>query len=201
MKNITFVTLIMYRIFNPPYLCIQSFTESTDVILLTTNLFKKEFSSATNNQYEIGMAINCLANIATKDLARDCISDLVVLMNHSRAYVRKKAVLAIFKLYVKFPQGLRLTFDKLKDRLDDSESSVISTAVNVICELANKNPRNYLAMAPKFFRLLTTSSNNWMLIMVVKLLGSLVSEEPRLGTIRQRIHLMKPSNSIFWFLA
>ena len=179
----------------------QSFTESTDVILLTTNLFKKEFSSATNNQYEIGMAINCLANIATKDLARDCISDLVVLMNHSRAYVRKKAVLAIFKLYVKFPQGLRLTFDKLKDRLDDSESSVISTAVNVICELANKNPRNYLAMAPKFFRLLTTSSNNWMLIKVVKLLGSLVSEEPRLGTIRQRIHLMKPSNSIFWFLA
>ena len=127
------------------------------------------------------MAINCLANIATKDLARDCISDLVVLMNHSRAYVRKKAVLAMFKLYVKFPQGLRLTFDKLKDRLDDSESSVISTAVNVICELANKNPRNYLAMAPKFFRLLTTSSNNWMLIKVVKLLGSLVSEEPRLG--------------------
>ena len=151
------------------------------MILLTTNLFKKEFSSASNNQYEIGMAINCLANIATKDLARDCISDLVVLMNHSRAYVRKKAVLAMFKLYVKFPQGLRLTFDKLKDRLDDTESSVISTAVNVICELANKNPRNYLAMAPKFFRLLTTSSNNWMLIKVVKLLGSLVSEEPRLG--------------------
>jgi AP-3 complex subunit delta-1 len=57
----------------------------------------------------------------------------------------------------------------------------VSTAVNVICELANKNPHNYLAMAPKFFRLLTTSSNNWMLIKVVKLLGSLVSEEPRLA--------------------
>jgi AP-3 complex subunit delta-1 len=82
---------------------------------------------------------------------------------------------------VKFPQGLRLTFDKLKEKLDDAESSVVSTAVNVICELANKNPKNYLAMAPKFFRLLTTSANNWMLIKVVKLLGSLVSEEPRLA--------------------
>lgn len=159
----------------------QSFTESTDVILLTTNLFKKEFAAMNSNQYEIGMAVNCLANIATKDLARDCISDLVSLMNHTRPYVRKKAVLAMFKLYIRFPQGLRLTFDKLKERLDDSESSVISTAVNVICELANKNPKNYLAMAPKFFRLLTTSSNNWMLIKVVKLLGSLVSEEPRLA--------------------
>lgn len=152
------------------------------MILLTTNLFKKEFSSTgSQNQYEVGMAINCLANIATKELARDCISDLVTLMNHSKPYIRKKAILAMYKLYIKFPQGLRLTFDKLKERLDDAESSVISTAVNVVCELANKNPKNYLAMAPKFFKLLTTSSNNWMLIKVVKLLGSLVSEEPRLA--------------------
>jgi len=109
------------------------------------------------------------------------MADLVNLMNHTRPYVRKKAALCMYKLYVKYPQGLRLTFDKLKERLDDHEPSVVSTAVNVICELSNKNPRNYLAMAPKFFRLLTTSSNNWMLIKVVKLLGSLVSEEPRLA--------------------
>lgn len=51
-------------------------------------------------------------------------------------------------------------------KLEDAESAVVSCAVNVICELANKNPKNYLAMAPKFFRLLTTSSNNWMLIKV-----------------------------------
>jgi AP-3 complex subunit delta-1 len=97
----------------------------------------------------------------------------------------------MYKLYVKFPQGLRLTFDKLKDRLEDTESSVVSTAVNVICELANKNPKNYLAMAPKFFRLLTSSSNNWMLIKVVKLLGSLVSEEPRLAR-----KLLEPMSTI-----
>jgi len=151
------------------------------VVLLTTNLFKKEFAAAQSNQYEIGLAINCLANIATADLARDCIGDLVNLMSHSRPYVRKKAVLSMYKLYIKYPQGLRLTFDKLKERLDDPEPSVVSTAVNVICELANRNPQNYLAMAPKFFKLLTTSSNNWMLIKVVKLLGSLVSEEPRLA--------------------
>lgn len=87
------------------------------MILLTTNLFKKEFTNNINsNQYEVGMAINCLANIATKDLARDCIGDLVSLMNHSKPYIRKKAVLAMYKLYVKFPQGLRLTFDKLKGK-------------------------------------------------------------------------------------
>ena len=41
----------------------------------------------------IGLAINCLANITTHDLARDCLSDLVNLMtSHKSAYVRKKAV-------------------------------------------------------------------------------------------------------------
>lgn len=69
-----------------------------------------------------------------------------------------------YKLFIKYPQGLRLTFDRIKERLEDSDNSVVSCAVNVICELADKNPKNYLAMAPQFFRLLTTSSNNWMLI-------------------------------------
>ncbi len=147
---------------------------------MTTNLFKKEFTSGASD-YEVGLAVNCLANIVTKDLARDCIGDVVALMSSAKPYVRKKAVLAMYKLYVKYPQGLRLTFDQLKEHLDDSDSSVVSSAVNVICELANKNPRNYLGMAPVFFRLLTTSSNNWMLIKVVKLFGSLVSEEPRLA--------------------
>lgn len=160
----------------------QTFNDSTDVILLTTNHFKRELSlSNPINHYEIGLAINSLANIVNKDLARDCLSDVLHLMSHSKPYIRKKAVLAMYKLYTKYPQGLRLTFDKLKDRLNDEDNSVISSAVNVICELSNKNPKNYLSMAPKFFSLLSTFSNNWMLIKVVKLLGSLVSEEPRLA--------------------
>ena len=157
----------------------QSFNEETDVILLTTNLLKKEFKSS--NVYEVGLAINCLSNIVTPDLARELLPDLTLLTQHSHGYIRKKAVLCLFKLFMKYPQGLRLTFDRVKQCLDDSEPAVVSCAVNVITELADKNPKNYLLMAPHFFNLLTSSSNNWMLIKVVKLLGSLVCEEPRLA--------------------
>ena len=45
----------------------------------------------------------------------------------------------------------------------------MSAAVNVICELARKNPKNYLSLAPQLFKLLTDSTNNWMLIKIVKL--------------------------------
>jgi AP-3 complex subunit delta-1 len=161
----------------------QTFNDSTDLILLTTNLYKKELLSSNmgSSQYEVGLALNSLSNIVTSELGRDCLSDIIRLVNHSIPYLRKRAVLTLYKLYIKYPAGLRLTFDLIKDRLDDSDSSVVSTAVSVICELANRNPANYLALAPKFFKLLTTSSNNWLLIKLVKLFGLLVSEEPRLA--------------------
>jgi hypothetical protein len=43
--------------------------------------------------------------------------------------------------------------------------------VNVVCELARKNPKNYLSLAPVFFKLMTTSTNNWMLIKIIKLVS------------------------------
>lgn len=48
---------------------------------------------------------------------------------------------------------------------------VQSAAVNVVCELARKNPKNYLSLAPVFFKLMTTSTNNWMLIKIIKLVS------------------------------
>jgi AP-3 complex subunit delta-1 len=50
-----------------------------------------------------------------------------------------------------------------------SFSGVQAAAVNVICELARRNPKNYLALAPIFFRLMTSSTNNWVLIKIIKL--------------------------------
>lgn len=51
-------------------------------------------------------------------------------------------------------------------------SAVVSATVNVLCELARQNPQDYLPLAPQLFHLLTTSSNNWMLIKIVKLVCS-----------------------------
>merc|ERR1712196_732471 len=85
----------------------QCFCETTDVVLLTTNLLKKEFQSTS--QYEVGLAVNCLANIVTRDLGRDLLQDCTLLMAHSKPYVRKKATSAMFKLFVRYPLVLLQT--------------------------------------------------------------------------------------------
>ena len=157
----------------------QCFTSNTDLVLLCTNLLQKELQS--KNPYAIGLAINCLANIANKDLARVLLQDLITMMTSSRVYLRKKSVLVMYKLFMVYPQGLRTAYPALKRKLQDDDPSVVSCAVNVVCELACKRPKNYLNLAPALFKLLQDSNNNWMLIKIVKLFSNLMKEEPRLA--------------------
>ncbi len=77
----------------------------------------------------------------------------------SRPYIRKKAVLVLLKIFRAWPQALRLSFDRLKDKLNDENQGVVSAAVYVICELAAKNPTNYLRLAPQFYKILTCKSH------------------------------------------
>ncbi len=60
-----------------------SFAPTTEVILLTTHLFRKSFTQTglsenseitEGKQYETGAALTCLSNIVTPDLAQDLLS-------------------------------------------------------------------------------------------------------------------------------
>lgn len=92
-------------------------------------------------------------------------------MSSTKPYLRMKSVLMMYKVFLRYPDALRPAFPKLKEKLEDPDPGVQSAAVNVICELARKNPKNYLSLAPIFFKLMTTSSNNWMLIKIIKLVS------------------------------
>ncbi|KAG7514647.1 AP-3 complex subunit delta-1 isoform X2 [Solea senegalensis] len=105
----------------------------------------------------------------------------MTLMSHTKPYIRKKAVLIMYKVFLKYPESLRPAFPRLKEKLEDPDPGVQSAAVNVICELARRNPKNYLSLAPLFFKLMTSSTNNWVLIKIIKLFGALTPLEPRLG--------------------
>jgi AP-3 complex subunit delta-1 len=76
----------------------QSFTPKTDVLVLCTALLKKEFGART--PWEAGLALNCLANIATEELARDLLPDVTTMLTSSRAYIRKKATTLMYKCFV-----------------------------------------------------------------------------------------------------
>jgi AP-3 complex subunit delta-1 len=157
----------------------QSFHEGTDVLMLTTNMIRKDLSS--QSMFEAGVALSGLSCFITPEIALNLSNDILTLMTSSKPYIRKKAVLLMYKIFLKYPDALRPSFPRLKEKLDDPDPSVQAAAVNVICELARKNPKNYLSLAPIFFKLMTSSSNNWVLIKIIKLFAALTPLEPRLG--------------------
>jgi len=61
--------------------------------------------------------------------------------------------LSLIIYFCRYPDALRAAFPRLKEKLEDPDPGVQSAAVNVICELARKNPKNYLSLAPTFFKL------------------------------------------------
>ena len=97
----------------------QCFNENTDVMVLATNLIRKDCMS--HQLYDAGLAINCLANICTPELARDLVPDIVSMMTSARPYTRKKAVLVLYKIFLKFPDALKPTFARLRDKLEDPD--------------------------------------------------------------------------------
>ncbi|XP_028037102.1 AP-3 complex subunit delta [Bombyx mandarina] len=157
----------------------QSFHADSELLMLTTNMIRKDLNA--QNQYEAGLALSGLSCFISHDLARDLANDIMTLMSSTKPYLRMKAVLMMYKVFLRYPEALRPAFPKLKEKLEDPDPGVQSAAVNVVCELARKNPKNYLSLAPIFFKLMTTSTNNWMLIKIIKLFGALTPLEPRLG--------------------
>ena len=72
------------------------------------------------------MALGGLAMIVTPDLGRDLTQDLIAMLNHSRPYIRKRAVLVLYKVFLKYPEALRMSFPRLKEKLEDPDPCTMS---------------------------------------------------------------------------
>lgn len=159
----------------------QSFHKDADVLMLATNLMKKDLKFGGNNDVmKVGIALSGLSTIVTPTLAADICDDLFGMLSSPKPYIRKKAVTALFKVFLQYPEALRDNFDKFAARLEDDDTSVLSATVSVICELSKKNPKPFVQLSPMLYEILVTISNNWIIIRLLKLFTNLSKIEPKL---------------------
>ena len=99
------------------------------------------------------------------------MTDLLPRLSHSKPSIRKKTVVALYRLALVYPDTLRPAWPRIKDLLMDEEedSSVTAAVINVVCELGWRRPRDFLPLAPRLFDLLVDGGNNWMAIKIIKL--------------------------------
>ena len=75
------------------------FTNLTQVLMLTTNMIRKDLNS--QNMYDAGVALSSLACFISPDLARDLSNDVMSLLTSTKPYIRKKAVLILYKVFLR----------------------------------------------------------------------------------------------------
>ncbi|KAI0472005.1 Adaptor protein complex AP-3 delta subunit [Xylariaceae sp. FL0804] len=159
---------------------IQSFRPDTEVLMLATNLLKKDLTAASTTT--IALPIVTLPHVITPSLALSVLPDLVPRLSHTNPAIRKKTIVTLYRLALVYPETLRAAWPKIKERLMDKneDPSVTAAIVNVICELGWRRPHDFLPLAPRLFELLVDSGNNWMAIKLIKLFATLTPLEPRL---------------------
>lgn len=150
---------------------VQSFRADTEVLMLATNLVKKDLVSPSLTT--MSLPIITLPHVITSSLAMSTLSDLLPRLTHSNPSIRKKTIVTLYRLALVYPETLRAAWPKIKERLmDDSEdASVTAAIVNVVCELGWRRPQDFLPLAPRLFELLVDSGNNWMAIKLIKLVS------------------------------
>ncbi|KAH0541939.1 hypothetical protein FGG08_003659 [Glutinoglossum americanum] len=159
---------------------VQSFRPDTEVLMLATNLLKKDLSSPSPTT--MSLPILTLPHITTPSLSLSLLPDLLPRLSHSQATIRKKTIVTLYRLAVVYPETLRAAWPKIRERLMDEgeDSSVTAAIVNVVCELGWRRPQDFLPLAPRLFDLLVDGGNNWMAIKIIKLFATLTPLEPRL---------------------
>lgn len=79
---------------------VQSFHPETEVLMLTTNMIRKDLNSP--NMYDAGIALSSLACFMSPDLARDLSGDIMTMLTSTKPYLRKK----VSAKYVWHPSNL-----------------------------------------------------------------------------------------------
>lgn len=69
-----------------------------------------------------------LACFVNADISRDLANDVLTLLTSTKPYLRKKAVLLLYKIFLKFPEALKPAFPRLKEKLEDPDPGELPQA-------------------------------------------------------------------------
>ena len=82
--------------------------------MLSTNMIRKDLNS--QSIHEPGVALSSLSCFMSADLARDLTGDILSLLTSTKPYVRKKAVLILYKVIFNWTY-IRHTLKKFKEQI------------------------------------------------------------------------------------
>eukprot|EP00127_Corallochytrium_limacisporum_P005621 Clim_evm20s209 gene=Clim_evmTU20s209 len=139
--------------------------ENDEMARLLVEAIRHDLTSIQD--FHVGLALNAIGNIAGKEMADELAGDVLkrLVANDAKVDVKKKAALALLRLYRKSPECFPESEwnDRIIKLIDDSDSAVCQSVVTLISVLALENPVQYAIAVPKIVarlnRMVTTANH------------------------------------------
>ena len=165
--------------------------EDDDMLMLITNQLKKDLQGIA---YESCNACACFSSVVNESLARDLAAELVKLLTSGKDFLRRRGCLMMYPMCKEYPDALRPSFARMKEKLKDEDITVIASALTSFAELVRHEPKQYISLAPILYEMIKNPMyqyNELLMTKAIKILGMLASVELRLAKI-----LVEPFNTL-----
>lgn len=125
--------------------------ENDDLIRLVVNSIRKDLND--QNEAITCLALHTIANICSRDMAEGLAMPVYQLFTSRRAstFVRKKAALALLRLFRKFPDLLPVKewANSIVERIDDDDSGVVLSTTTLLLGLVQSDTGGFEASVGK----------------------------------------------------
>lgn len=124
--------------------------ENQEVLTLLTNSLDNDMQHP--NTFIVGLALCCLGNIASPELARDLYANVEKIIGSNNLYLRKKACIVAAKLIQKEPDLAEVFSSKATQLLDEKAAGPLLGTLRLIQSLYYNSPEyrsNLVKLIPK----------------------------------------------------
>lgn len=127
--------------------------EESELIILLLNTLKSDLHS--DNFLVVCSALTAVCNLVAEDAVPLLLPSIADLLKHSKELVRKKAVMALHRCYVKAPHLVGEYSQLCRKALCDSDPSVMGAALCALYEAMRSNPLPFKNLVKSLLHVLT----------------------------------------------
>ncbi|RLV90933.1 AP-1 complex subunit gamma-1 [Spathaspora sp. JA1] len=129
--------------------CMLILDENQEVLTLLTNSLDNDMQHP--HPFIVGLALTCLGNIASPELARDLHANVEKILDSKNFYLKKKACFVAAKLIEKDPDLAEYFVDKVQDLINDKQPAVLLGTLRLIesIYMSGQHSKELLKLLPK----------------------------------------------------
>ncbi|KAK7309460.1 hypothetical protein RJT34_06209 [Clitoria ternatea] len=135
------------------YLAVTLFlNDDHDLIILIVNTIQKDLAS--DNYLVVSAALNAVCKLINDETIPAVLPRVLDLLNHSKDTVRKKAVMALHRFYLKSPSSVSHLLSNFRKRLCDNDPGVMGASLCPLFHLISNDPHSFKDLVVSFVSIL-----------------------------------------------